>query len=172
MQDMQRVSTMRKGLVLQAVHGEGLQQQAVRVSKSGERSRQLVSLERKEALMNKNIYSLLARMSLAGYKIGSDMILADDKTKRNLKWEMEIEKIGLVIEYRDGSTVDQAKKERVLDEDMEFRRELRRARLRKLARAIENASKTKIVCKNLGVPMTEWEQAVYNYYHELYCGKR
>lgn len=127
MQDMQRVSTMRKGLVLQAVHREGLQQQAVRVSKSGERSRQLVSLGRKEALMNKNIYSLLARMSLAGYKIGSDMILADDKTKRNLKWEMEIEKIGLVIEYRDGSTVDQAKKERVLDEDMEFRRELRRA---------------------------------------------
>ena len=168
MQDMQRVSTMRKGLVLQAVHGEGLQQPAVRVNKSGERSR---SFERKEALMNKNIYALLARMALAGYKIGSDMILADEDTKRNLKWEDEIEKIGIVIEYRGGTTLDRVKRERLMDEAKEFRKELRRARLRKFAKAIENASKEKIVYKCLGVPMTEWEQAMFNYYHELYCGK-
>ena len=121
--------------------------------------------------MNKNIYALLARMSLAGYKIGSDMILADDKTKRNLIWEKEVMEIGLEIEFRGGSSLDRVKKERLMDEAREFRRELRRARLRKLARAIESASKEKIVYKCLGVPMTEWEQAVYNYYHELYCGK-
>lgn len=171
MQDMQRVSTMRKGLVLQAVHGEGLQQQAVRISKGGERSRQLVSMEREEAIMSKNIYALLARMSLAGYKIGSDMILADEETKRNLEWEDEIEKIGIVIEYRGGTTLDRVKRERLMDEAKEFRKELRRARLRKFAKAIENASKEKIVYKCLGVPMTEWEQAMFNYYHELYCGK-
>lgn len=122
--------------------------------------------------MSKNIYALLARMSLAGYKIGSDMILADDDTKRNHKWEKEIEKVGIVIEYRGGTTLDRVKRERLMDEAAEFRRELRRARLRKFAKEVETASKKKIVYKCLGVPMTEWEQAMYNYYHELYCGKR
>lgn len=121
--------------------------------------------------MDNNIYAVLARMALAGYKIGSDMILADDKTKRNLIWEKEVREIGLAIEFRGGSSLDRVKKERLMDEAREFRRELRRARLKKFAKAVESASKEKIVYKCLGVPMTEWEQAMFNYYHELYCGK-
>ena len=128
-------------------------------------------MERKEALMNKNIYSLLARMALAGYKIGSDMILADHNTKRNPIWEKEVREMGLEIEFRGGSTLDRVKKERLMDEAREFRRELRRARLKKFAKAVEVADKERIVYKKLGVPMTEWEQAMYNYYHELYCGE-
>lgn len=121
--------------------------------------------------MDNNIYAVLARMALAGYKVCSDMIMITPETKRNGDWEKIIERTGITFEVSDGTPMRKVKERQEKLDTLEFRRELKEARLRKCRRDIARASRTKIVSKTLGVPMSEWEQAMMNYYYELYVRK-
>ena len=114
-----------------------------------------------------DVYSILARMSLAGYKVTPSLVLITPRTERNGKWERFIESKGIKIR-ENTEDLHEAKENQVRIDALEFKEELRKARIRRLQRAVREASKEKIVYKCLGVPMTEWEDAMMNLYRELF----
>lgn len=104
-----------------------------------------------------------------GYQVGVRLVKITDHTIRSKKLEVVASQAGYIITADDDRmTIEEV--ERLQRERK--RHKAHRKRLKDLQKATTTASRTKIAYKmKVGWNVTEWEEAMFKYYAELYLWK-